>query len=56
MLKKEVLNNCFYCSDKWECYDRLFKGRTNPCTDEEKVINLKKYRLWDTNTINGSIE
>lgn len=46
MLKKEVLNNCFHCDNKWDCYDRFFKGRNNPCTPEEKEINLKKYKRW----------
>ena len=40
-------NNCFYCPDKWKCYDRVFKGRQNPCTAEERKINKINYKWFE---------
>ena len=42
MKEPNEINNCFYCKYKWECYDRLFKGRIKPCNnsqEQQKIIN-----------------
>lgn len=45
--KKEEITDCFYCKDKWKCYDRFFEGRIRPCAPDERKINLKKYKEWE---------
>lgn len=40
---------CFHCPDKWNCYDRMMKGRMTQCKPEEykqKIINWKWFELY----------
>lgn len=42
------INNCFHCKDKFNCYDRMMKGRIIQCKPEEhkeKVLNWKWWKL-----------
>lgn len=41
------IKDCFYCADKWHCFDRLFKERIIPCNEKERLINLERYRNWE---------
>lgn len=41
------MNNCWYCPHKWQCYDRIMKGRTKPCNNkDEQIKNWKWFDLY----------